>query len=137
MRTPLLILTAAALGACTTAPQPETRSAKAEAHLQKVLAGKVAGPPVNCLPSHRSNDMVVIDDNTILFRDGSRRVYRNDLMGGGCSQIGSGYYALVTRTSGGFGLCRGDIAEVRDVSNGISGGSCVIGDFVPYTRPQG
>jgi len=136
MRMPLLILAAATLGACTTAPQPEMRSAKAEAHLQKLLAGKVAGQPLSCLPSHRSNDMVVIDDNTILFRDGNR-VYRNDLIGGGCSQIGKGHYALVTRTSGGFGLCRGDIGEVRDLTAGISVGSCVFGDFVPYTRPQG
>lgn len=139
MRMSLLIsaaAAAAALGACTTAPQPETRSAKAEAHLQKLLAGKVAGRPVSCLPSYSSHDMVVIDDNTLIFRDGNRRVYRNDLNGGGCSQIGSGHYALLTKSSG-SGLCRGEIAQVVDVSNGITVGSCVIGDFVPYTRPQG
>ncbi|MEO5971882.1 MAG: hypothetical protein ABIP91_00750 [Sphingomicrobium sp.] len=132
-----LLIAAAALGACTTAPQPETRSAKAEAHLQKLLAGKVAGPPMTCLPHYRSNDMVVIDDNTLIFRSGSRRVYRNDLQGGGCSRIGSGHYALLTRLYGGSSLCRGQIAEVVDVANGITVGSCVIGDFVPYTRPHG
>ncbi len=137
MRAMSLLIVSASLAACTTAPQPVTRSAKAEAHLQKILAGKVAGPSVTCLPSYRSNDMVVIDDNTILFRDGSRRVYRNDLVGGGCTRIGSGFYALVTRTFGGFGLCRGDIARVMDVQNGITVGTCVIGDFVPYTPPRG
>ena len=138
MRSLLLISAAAAvsLGACTTAPQPETRSAKAEAHLQKLLAGKVAGPPVTCLPSYSSRDMVVIDDNTLVFRAGSGRVYRNDLMGGGCSQLGGGFYSLLTKSSG-SGLCRGEIAQVVDVSNGITVGSCVIGDFVPYTTPRG
>ena len=135
----LFLLSAAAvvsLGACTTAPQPETRSAKAEAQLQKLLAGKVAGRPVTCLPHYNSRDMVVIDDNTLLFRAGSNRVYRNDLMGGGCSPLGSGFYALQTKTSG-AGLCRGEIAQVVDVANGITVGSCVIGDFVPYTGPRG
>ena len=31
---------------------------------------------------------------------------------------------------------QGDIAEVRDFSNGITVGSCVLGDFVPYTTPR-
>ena len=43
---------------------------------------------------------------------------------------------LVTRTSG-TGLCSGDIARVVDVSNGITVGSCALGEFVPYTGPRG
>ena len=138
MRSLLLMSAAAAvaLGACTTAPQPETRSARAEAHLQSLLAGRVAGPPQACLPSYRSNDMVVVDDNTLVFRDGAR-VYRNDLAGGGCSRIGRGQYALLTRLYGTSDLCRGQVADVVDVSNGMTVGSCVMGDFVPYTRPRG
>lgn len=136
MRSMSLLLLAATLAGCSTAPQPVTRSARAEAQFQQLLAGKVAGPPVSCLSGHRSNDMVVIDDNTILFRDNSRRVYRNHPIGG-CPRLGSGQFALVTRNIGGQGLCRGDIAQVMDVRNGFSVGSCVIGDFVPYTRPQG
>ncbi|MEO8546794.1 MAG: hypothetical protein ABI422_00360 [Sphingomicrobium sp.] len=127
-----LLLLTAALGACSTGPQPG-RSAKAEAHLQQLLAGKVAGPPVSCLPHYRANDMVVVDDNTIVFRDG-RTIYRNDFNGGTCSQLGGGFYALLTRQFGGTGLCRGDIAEVVDTSNGFVVGSCVMGDFVPYTK---
>jgi hypothetical protein len=80
--------------------------------------------------------MVVIDDNTVLFRNG-RTVYRNDFQGGSCSRLGSGNYALLTRRTGGIGLCRGDIAEVKDLTVGITVGSCVMGDFVPYTRPRG
>lgn len=135
MRSMSLLLLAAALGACSTTPQPG-RTADAEAHLHKLLDGRVASAPKTCLPHYRADNMVVIDDNTILFRDG-RTVYRNDFQGGTCSRLGSGFYALLTRTSGGTGLCRGDIAEVVDTSSGMQVGSCVLGDFVPYTLPQG
>lgn len=134
MRGAIFALLASALAACTTAPQMNaTRSAQAEAQLQRMLAGKTAGQPMNCLSSHRSGNMVIVDDNTVLFRASPNRVYRNDL-GPGCSRLGSGYYSLMTRGSGGTGLCRGDIAQVVDLTSGITVGSCVVGDFVPYTR---
>jgi hypothetical protein len=79
--------------------------------------------------------MVVIDDNTVVFKDG-RTVYRNDFQGGTCSQLGSGNYALLTRRYGGSGLCRGDIAEVKDLTSGFTVGSCAMGDFIPYTKPR-
>lgn len=135
MRGIALLLVGATLASCAAAPQPG-RSAKAEAHLQRLLAGKVAGPAAACLPSYRSNDMVVIDDRTVAFRNGSRQIWVADLQGG-CSNLGAGYYALVTRRFGGSGLCRGDIAEVADLANGFTVGSCVFGDFVPYTKPRG
>ena len=134
MRSISLLLMTVALGACSTAPEPG-RTAQADAHLQQLLAGRSPGPPVSCLPDYRSNDMVVVDDNTVVFRAG-RTVYRNDFQGGSCSRLGSGYYALLTRRTGGIGLCRGDIAEVKDLTNGFTVGSCVIGDFVPYTKPR-
>ena len=134
MRSMSLLLITAALAGCSTAPEPG-RSASAQAHLQQLLAGKTAGAPRSCLSDYRANDMVVIDDNTVVFKTG-RTVYRNDFQGGGCSNLGSGYYALLTRRSGGSGLCRGDIAEVKDLTNGITVGSCVMGDFVPYSAPH-
>ena len=62
-----------------------------------MIAGKVAGQPEKCLPLQRSNDMVVIDDDTILFRDG-RTTYVNHPLGS-CSMLGRGSYALVTRST--------------------------------------
>jgi hypothetical protein len=126
-------LVAATLAGCAPVAPPEARNPQAEAKLQQVLAGKVPGGAMTCLPPHRANEMITIDDNTILFRRGET-VYRNDPVGG-CSGLGSGFYTLVTRSSG-PGLCRGDIAQVADVSTGMSVGSCSLGDFVPY-RPVG
>lgn len=133
MRRICLLAAGAALAGCSTAPQP-TRTAAAEAHFQKLVGGKVAGTAVSCIPRLRANNMVVIDDSLIAFRDGSRRVYVNDFRGGRCSRLGSGFYALVTRSFGSSGLCSGDIAEVVDTNSGVSFGNCVLGDFIPYTR---
>ncbi len=108
---------------------PEVRTAKAENALTRALGGKVAGKAVNCLPQYRSTDMTVIDDQTILFRDG-KTVYRND-PAGGCSPLGSGHYALVTHTSLGS-LCSGDIARVYDTTAGMTVGTCALSEFIPY-----
>ncbi len=129
-----LILAASFLGSCTASMAgPPPRNLRAENELRQALAGKVAGRPVDCLPTRRSNDMRVIDDNTILFRDG-RRTYLQAPRGG-CAPLGSGHYTLVTQSFGGMGLCRGDIARVVDLQNGFTVGSCSFDDFVPFDRP--
>jgi hypothetical protein len=135
MRGIALLLIGAALTSCAAAPQPG-RSARAESRFQELLAGKVAGPAVSCLPTYRSSDMVVIDDQTVAFRDGSRRVWVANLEHS-CSNLGSGHYALVTKRFGGTGICRGDIAQVADLSTGMTVGSCVFGDFTPYEKTHG
>ena len=134
MRGISLLLLSATLASCTATPPQPMRSARAQAQYAQLLAGKVAGKPVSCLPSYKSNDMVTIDDNTIAFKQGTRTVYVNH-MRGGCSNLSAGPYALLTRQIGGSGLCRGDIAQVVDTLNHITVGSCVFGDFIPYTRP--
>jgi hypothetical protein len=110
------------------------RSAEKQREYQRLLVGKVAQAPISCLPHYRSGDMRVIDDNTIAFRDGTARTYIAHMQGG-CSNLGFGHYALVTRQYGSADLCRGDIAQVVDTLSRITVGSCVFGDFVPYVRP--
>jgi hypothetical protein len=126
----LLLLGAAALGACAPVPPPAP-NLEAQAELQQLLAGKVAGQPVSCLPPSRSDQMITIDDNTIAFRQGNT-VYVNEIEGSGCSHLSTGFYTLLTRRSG--NLCSGQIAQVADLNAGTTVGSCVLGDFVPY-RP--
>lgn len=131
MRGLSIVIAAGALAGCMSQPQPMARSAQAQAEFQNLTAGKVAGQPISCLPSYRSGNMVTIDNSTIAFKNG-RTVYVNNLIGE-CSNLGSGFYTLVTRSNGN-GLCRGDIARVADVSTGMVVGSCAVGDFTPYTR---
>ena len=135
MRSISLLLIGAAIVGCTTgAAEQPIRTAAKQRQYDQLLAGKVAGPPVSCLPTFRQDDMVVIDDRTIAFRQGSAHTYVNHMQGG-CSNLGGGY-ALVTRSFGGSQLCRGDIAQVVDLTNRMTVGSCVFGDFIPYSRPR-
>jgi hypothetical protein len=137
MRGISLLLLGATLASCTTAPPPPSsamRSPSGQRAYDSLLAGKVPGRPISCLPNYNANDMSIIDGRTIGFRVGTGTVYLAHL-GEGCGLLGAGNYALLTKQFGGTGLCRGDIAQVFDTMNHITVGSCVIGDIVPYTRP--
>ncbi len=123
------------LASCVGQEIPPQQTAKSEARLAQRLAGTVAGAPVSCLPRYRSTDMEVIDDDTILFRDG-RTTYRQDTSGS-CYPHGSqSGYALVTRNVGGSAgqLCDGDIAQSIDTASGFFSGSCSFNRFTPYRR---
>ena len=120
------------LASCSTTPTQEARSPRAAKELSDALAGRTPGPPVRCLPSFRTGDMDIIDDYTILFREGGTVYVQNPR--GGCSGIGSGARTLVTRQVGVNQLCEGDINRVVDLRTGMGGGSCVFGPFVPYRR---
>lgn len=136
MRSALFALTALGaitVGACAYTGTPEPRSPQAMKELDQLLAGKIAGPPQSCLPNYRANDMTVIDEHTVLFRDGAT-TWRTDIPGG-CSNLGRPGYAMVTKQYGGEGLCRGQIVQVVDTSTGMTAGSCTFGDFVPFAPP--
>jgi hypothetical protein len=126
---------AAMLASCSTTPVQEARSPRAQKELAEALAGRVQGKPVSCLPNYRADNMQIIDDWTILFRDG-RTVYLQTPRGG-CPGIASRRNVLVTRLWGSGQLCSGDISHLVDPTSGIGGGACVFSEFVPYTRPAG
>ena len=131
MRILMLAIAVGALAACETTMGPIERTARQQSDFDRLLAGKTPGPAVRCLPTYRSNDMTVIDDDTILFRDG-RTTYVNKPLGA-CNGLSRSGRALITRNVGPQ-LCRGDIATVADNTSGVTVGSCALGDFVPY-RP--
>jgi hypothetical protein len=135
MRGTSLLLIAAALGSCSTAPEQVVRSPTGQITYDKLVAGKVAGPPISCLPNYNANDMSVIDSQRVAFRVGGSTTYIMHLSPG-CGGLGSGNTALLTKQFGISGLCRGDIAQAFDTLNHMTVGSCVIGDIVPYTKPK-
>jgi len=109
------------------------RSPEAQRQLDRALAGRTAGKPVQCLSSYRAaTNMQVIDDWTILFRDG-RTVYLQTPTGG-CPGISSYGNTLVTHLQGDSRLCNGDINRVVDVQTKMGGAGCVFGPFIPYTK---
>lgn len=129
-----ILLSSFGIAACATVEGEPVRSEAAQRELARYLDGKVAGQPQSCLPSFRSQDMVVIDERTILFRDGANRVWRNEVVGP-CNSLGRPGTAIVTRQVASNSLCRGEIAQIIDTSGGFTVGSCSFGDFVPYVGP--
>jgi len=130
--TALIIAGSVAVASCSTSfaqPQPSARAAQ---ELAAAVAGRTQGPPVDCLPSYRAAHQRVIDDWTILYRDGQTVYVQHPR--GGCRGIGNGGYTLVARRRGTNRLCSGDIYQLVDLRTGIGGGACVFGPFVPYTR---
>ena len=123
-----------ALASCSASPVQDTPSPRAQKELADALAGHTPGPAVRCIPNYRSNNMQVIDDNTILFQDG-RTIYLQKPRGS-CNGIANGSRTLVTRQFGTNNLCDGDINKLVDLTAGIQGGACVFGPFVPYTKPK-
>jgi uncharacterized protein DUF6491 len=128
---PLLLIGAALLASCTTAPEPNTPNPSAQRELAALLGGKVAGPPISCLPNYNASDMRVIDGRNVAYQAGSRTVYLMHLSQG-CDLLGRGNYALLTQQLSALGMCRGDIARVIDAPNRVTVGSCVIEGIVPY-----
>ena len=134
MRLISILITGAVLASCTEVPPEPTRTAQAQQRYEALIAGKVAQAPMSCLPYYRANDMIRIDDETVAFRDGSRRVYVNH-MRGSCSGMSNGNTALVTRQYSNPGPCSGDIVRVVDNAARMTVGSCAWGEFVPYVTP--
>jgi hypothetical protein len=130
----LLLSGAAMLAACSTGPVQETRSPKAQKELAEALAGLTPGPAVRCIRNYETVQMQVIDDWTILFRDGSTVYVQNPR--GGCPGLGNGNRALVTRQIVTNDLCDKDFNAMVDLVSRSPGGACIFGPFVPYTRPN-
>ena len=130
----LAAATGAALIATSTiaVAEKDSYSAKSAEKLGKALAGRTAGQPVSCISNMRGSNMTVIDDYTILFKEGGTIYVQKPH--GGCYGLGNGNYSLVTRIAGSNRLCSGQIGELVDRVSGYGYGSCVFGEFVPYRK---
>jgi len=123
----LLSLIAASLliaGAAQAAP------ADNEAELDRALAGRVAGEPVQCLDLHRVTSSQVINDTAILYRVGST-IYVNRPEAGADSLNRND--TMVTRLST-TRLCNIDTVTMVEPTSGTFTGIVFLGDFVPYRR---
>ena len=81
-----LVLACTLVGASS--PDEPQRTAEAQAKLDKMLGGRVAGEAKRCLSVEHVVNPTSIDENTLVFRDGPR-LYRNDVRGGfECGTLG-------------------------------------------------
>jgi hypothetical protein len=112
------------LGSCAVAPTAERQGPPVE------LAGRSSGPAQHCVLVDQTSSLRVSenDRHTLLYGSG-RTIWANPL-----GQCGFGYDdVLVTEPLGSY-HCRGDLVRSFDRSSRIPGPSCVLGDFVPYSR---
>jgi hypothetical protein len=133
-------LAAVGLGACAPAGSVEPGAAaltpKQAERLDKELAGKVAGEPVNCLNgAGRNFNTIRVSDDIILYRASGKLVYRNTLRGS-CPGLARDDDIMVVRSYG-AGTCRGDFFHLVDRASGIRGPTCVFGEFIPYRTAKG
>ncbi|MGQ5702411.1 DUF6491 family protein [Sandaracinobacteroides sp. A072] len=128
------------LGAC--ASREESHAAAAGAPLSTpasdaaalVKALPATGEARRCLTTRQITQMRPVDDQTILFRTGANRRFRNDLKAG-CPGLAADR-TLRFRTSIGQ-HCEMDIFDIIDTSTGMTFGSCSLGAFTPVDLPKG
>jgi hypothetical protein len=97
------------------------------------LKGRVAGTPVHCVRVNSSSTSLrpTRDDGHILLWDSGKTIWVNHL-DSSCGYHRDNDVLVLDQT--GSSLCRGDIVRSFDRLSKIPGPSCVLNDFVPYTR---
>jgi hypothetical protein len=98
--------------------------------LDSLLAGRVAGTPVDCISLMDSNTTQIISGIAIVYGSG-RRIFVNTPDNASSLR---GDPILVTRIRGSSQLCRMDTVQLRDRSSRMFSGFVTLNKFVPYTR---
>jgi hypothetical protein len=127
-----LILPVAAASAKDGDARRAAAAAKAEAKLAKLLDGRVAGEPQDCiyLPSVRSSR--IIDRTAIVYEAGST-LYVNRPRNG-ASTLDDDDILVTDLHGSGSQLCSIDVVRLHDRTSFFYSGFVSLGDFVPYKR---
>jgi hypothetical protein len=129
MRKILLSLAAAATLAAPAAASPRLHG---EAQLAKMLEGRTAGAPVDCIDLSRVYSSTVIDRTAIVYESG-RTLYVNRPRGG-AEALDSGDTMVLKPFD--HRLCSVDTVQMYEMGARFFKGSVFLGDFVPYTRDR-
>lgn len=129
-----MLFGAAALTLVATTPTSPATAARADldAELQRLLDGRVAGKPVDCISLPNVTGNTIVTGRAIVYRIGTR-LYVN-VPPEGAKQLKRDDI-IVTRTFG-TNLCRRDIIRLLDRTSTIPHGFVALGRFVPYTKPR-
>ncbi|WP_192878825.1 hypothetical protein [Sphingopyxis lindanitolerans] len=103
-----------------------------EQQLEKLLEGRVAGAPQDCINLAATNSSQVIDKTAIVYRVGDTLWVNRPR--GGADQLGDDDI-LVTKTTSSR-LCSIDTVELHDRTSHMYSGFVSLGEFVPYRRAK-
>lgn len=124
-----LSLAAVASIALVTGPSVARERVTGEAKLAKLLEGRVAGKPQNCINTRINSESRVIDGTALVYGRG-RTIWVN--VPANARDLDDNDALLIRQT--GSDLCRQDIVTTFDNAGGFYTGNVFLGDFVPYTR---
>lgn len=103
---------------------------KGEARLAKMLEGRVAGEPVRCITTFRSNTPEIIDRVALVHREGKTIYVGRPIRP---RSLDSRDILLIERFSSSQ-LCGGDHMRMIDRTGGYTTGLVWVKEFVPYTK---
>jgi len=127
-----LVAGALVLTGCTaSAEQQASETARSDRELATELEGRTAGKPVDCISASSVQGPTMIGKNTVLYREGGRTLWRNDLVAS-CPAMGPGN-TIVIELHGGQ-ICRNDMFRVIEPGSSIPSGFCRLGKFTPYRK---
>ena len=129
-RKPILISTvAAALALAAGAASARTDG---DAKLAKMLQGRVAGQPADCIPAdiNGATSLTIVDGTALVYRKG-RTIYVNRVNNPETLDWDD---LLVVERFTGTQLCRHDRVYTHDRLSMGRTGIVFLGEFVPYTK---
>ena len=129
MRKVAMLLAATAAFAAGTAVAARTQQS-GEEQLAKILDGRAAGEPVNCISLFDSRNQQVIDKTAIVYGNG-RTIYVNRPNNARNLERGD---VLVLDVRGSSQVCNLDVVRLHDRSGGFYRGFVGLEQFVPYRR---
>lgn len=102
-----------------------------EAKLAKLLEGRVAGKPTDCVWLTQIRSTEIIDRTAIVYTTNDGTLYVNRPSG---ANFLDGNDILVSEPRNGQ-TCRIDIVRLIDRGSNFPSGSIGLNDFVPYPKP--
>ena len=130
MRSSLLLAFAAAMLPLTVSHAAPRLTPEAE--LARVLKGRTAGSPVDCISLRRVRSSRIIDDTAIVY-DAGGTIYVNRPRAGAESL--DRWDTLVTKLYSDR-LCSIDTVRLYDSTSRMETGFVFLGEFVPYRRDE-
>lgn len=120
---------AIAVAGITTAANAETIAERGEARVARMIEGRVAGEPVNCINAPRSTKLQVIERVGVVY-DAGNTVYVARPTN--ANALGTNNALVIERL--GSQLCTSDMVRTFDRYVGNISGVVFFDKFVPYTK---
>ena len=125
------ILTAATVLSLTVTADAKPRLS-GEEKLAKLLEGRVAGEPTDCIYLPRVRSSRIINDTAIVYDAGST-LYVNRPRGGAYG-LDDDDVMVMDLNGSGSSLCSIDVVRLHDRNTFFYSGFVSLGDFVPYRK---